>query len=134
MDFLKTGGLRSRSIDEALKKALAKNGVNNSKSSACKNAKVRRFRNYRRIRNEDGTVSIEVNIDEGNDVPDVTHITAEPVEPVAEYVPEENVDVVVDGRDVPLDNARTAKRVRNTAVKNEGGDAALDPPTTFPSK
>ncbi len=135
-----------QSIDEALKKALSKNGISNCKSGSCKNSrtisKVLRFNNYRRITNDDGTVSIEVNLGDGAEVanPIVPEVIEVPVvEPATVPYDGDNVEVVVDGREVPLDNARNhgVVRGRQATVRNESvifiDNAALEVPTTFPN-
>lgn len=160
-----------QSIDDAVKKALQKSGSGGGTSlnSSCtkktcntkQTAKQYRFRNYRRVRNEDGTIEIDVDLADAipvvdpvaavgdvaapaiDSVVDPAADIAVDVPPVADTAivsPVESVDIIVDGREVPLDNSRKYQRVRNASrpavVKNESSLSdtfGLDVPSTFPS-
>lgn len=137
-----------QSIDDALKKALNKNGItNNGCKGRCttnRRSNVLRFDRYRQVRNEDGTVSIEIDMTDARPA-DTCGIPSDAAD---------DVDVVVDGR--PIDNARAARnrrianarriaavrRIRNlrqngqSVVYNESEvqeTSGLDVPSTFPT-
>lgn len=141
-----------KAIDDAVKKAL--DGVKNCSKGTCnskatKGSGYKRFNNYRRVRNEDGTISIDIALDDigaGAPIDVPAPVVDEGPIPADSMV--EDIDIVVDGRDVPLENRRASRAVRkNRAVHNEETevvedvpvenaagiiDCGLDIPSTFP--
>lgn len=151
-------------IEDALKKAvqdaLQSNGIANSCAKKTYNSRMRRFKNYRRVRNEDGSIAIEidladaeptgVNVTTGPDAPNIedlrVRIDPEPSDvaidsPISDAGLDDD-ELLKNARRVRLANARRAalRRIRNVrqndaTVYNEGGDQemlGLDVPSTFP--